>query len=262
MAHFMVQNQVDRYNILEKADGLSFPTSVTEYFQGYIGQPPFGFPKEIQEAVLKGAPQLTGRPGASLEPINMEAVRTKLSEKHERKISDVDVLSSVMYPQVFDEYMKFRELYGNVSCLPTPVFFTGMLPGEEMRLDMFGREVKVKYIAYSPLLPDGTRDVYFEVMGTTRMVNVVDESAVVRRTANIKATRGDEKQIGAPMPGTIVEYKVKAGDYIIKGQPLLLLAAMKMETVIVAPVGPALVESVPLSPGDMVQTGDLVLHLK
>lgn len=51
MAQFMVQNELTEEEVVEKADALSFPGSVVEYFQGYLGIPPFGFPEPLRSKV-------------------------------------------------------------------------------------------------------------------------------------------------------------------------------------------------------------------
>ena len=51
--------------------------------------------------------------------------------------------------------------------------------------------------------------------------------------ANVKAETSDLKQIGAPMPGNILSYKVGETHHVKKGDPLVILSAMKMETVVV-----------------------------
>ena len=60
MALFMVQNGLSEKDIFEKGDTLSFPESVITFFQGELGQPVGGFPKELQRIILKGRPSLYG----------------------------------------------------------------------------------------------------------------------------------------------------------------------------------------------------------
>lgn len=47
----MVQNDLTEEEVIEKGDSLSFPGSVVEYFQGYLGIPPFGFPEPLRSKV-------------------------------------------------------------------------------------------------------------------------------------------------------------------------------------------------------------------
>lgn len=52
MAQFMVQNDLTEEDVMEQADTLSFPGSVVEYFQGYLGIPPYGFPEPLRSKVM------------------------------------------------------------------------------------------------------------------------------------------------------------------------------------------------------------------
>ncbi|PHJ16395.1 pyruvate carboxylase [Cystoisospora suis] len=261
LAQFMVQNQLDEKSVLEKAGELSFPKSVVEYFQGYIGQPPFGFPEPLRSQVLHGnEKRVEGRPGDSLQPVDWTALRKHLRFTYGRKFRECDLVSSVLYPSVFDEYLQFLKNFGDVSMLPTPNYFTGIQPGEKVTVQMAGREITIKYIAKTHVLPDGSRDVFFEVMGLPRTVNVVDLNASKDIKKNVKADPKDPKQVASPMPGNILQYKVKEGQCVRKGDPVVIITAMKMETVVVATVG-GTVGDLLLRTGDPVQQGDLLLRI-
>lgn len=67
--------------------------------------------------------------------------------------------------------------------------------------------------------------------------------------------------VGAPMPGSIVGIKVKAGQQVKKGQPLLVLSAMKMETVVSAPED-GKVKRIIANQGDSMAAGDLLVELE
>lgn len=54
LAQFMVSNKLSERDVLVRAEELNFPKSVVEYFQGYLGIPPFGFPEVLRAKVLKG----------------------------------------------------------------------------------------------------------------------------------------------------------------------------------------------------------------
>lgn len=127
LAQFIVANKLTEQEVIDKAESLSFPKSVIEYFQGFLGIPPFGFPEPLRSRVLKGQTIpgtdglscFEGRPGAEMEPFDTEAAHKNLEEKWsldtKAGIRHVDVLSHAMYPAVFDEFSKF-----------TPKVFTPM----------------------------------------------------------------------------------------------------------------------------------------
>lgn len=77
LAIFMVQNELTPENIVEKGEHLTFPDSVVSYFKGMMGQPPCGFPEDLQRIVLKGEKPITCRPGELLEPDGFNKVNER-----------------------------------------------------------------------------------------------------------------------------------------------------------------------------------------
>ena len=75
-----------------------------------------------------------------------------------------------------------------------------------------------------------------------------------------KRDRGDAHPITAPLPGNILEIKVKPGDIITKGQVLLVMEAMKMENNVLAD-RKGVIESIPVKIGDTVLQGDVLVHI-
>ena len=66
--------------------------------------------------------------------------------------------------------------------------------------------------------------------------------------------------LSAPMPGSVTQVLVRAGDAVTPGQPLVIIEAMKMEHVIRAPrVGR--VHAVHIRPGDQVEGGATLVDL-
>lgn len=137
LAQFMVQNNLTKENVLEKADELSFPKSVVEYLQGQIGQPPYGFPEPLRTKVLRGKPKIDKRPGEDLPPLDLNSLKIELEEKHGRKLKEVDVMSSAMFPREFDDFETFRQQYGPVDKLNTRHFLTGMDIAESADVSCF-----------------------------------------------------------------------------------------------------------------------------
>ena len=107
----------------------------------------------------------------------------------------------------------------------------------------------------------GTRTVFFELNGQPRSVSVLDKSVKAESTVRPKANPTDPKQIAAPMPGLVVTVPVKAGDTVKKGQKLLSLEAMKMETTLYAEQDGRIAE-VLVKPGTPVEAGELVVQME
>jgi pyruvate carboxylase len=271
LAQFMVQNNLDEESLLEKAEELNFPSSVVEYFEGLIGQPPGGFSEPLRTKVLKGKPSINGRAGESLPPLDFHKLKRELIEKHGKyHISELDVLSAAQYPKVFDEYMDFKRLYGNVSSLPTRNYLIGPEVGEEIKADIEpGKSLHIMLKAVGASNADHKRELFFELNGQARSVFVEDKKATAKEgsghaaagKSREKVDPSNKKLVGAPMPGSIVGIKVKDGQEVKKGQPLLVLSAMKMETVVAAP-SDGKVKRIVAKQGDSMTAGDLLVEME
>jgi pyruvate carboxylase len=203
------------------------------------------------------------RPGAEMAPYDFEAAETELKAKYgEEKIRDVDVLSHAIYPGVFEDFMKFKDQYGSMHFLDTRTFLTGLEVDHEVELEIeHGKKIFVKLIAVGGVSKkDGTRDVIFELNGRQRVIKVTDDNAGVTTTAKPKANLTRTGSIGAPMPGVVLEVRVKQGEQVKAGTPLLVLSAMKMETVVAAPVS-GKVTSIHAAVGDNMLGGDLLVEI-
>lgn len=261
MALFMVQNNLTEDDIYERGEFLDFPNSVVEFFEGQLGQPYQGFPKELQKIILKGKKPLTQRPGALLDPINFPEIRRVLNNTMPHPASDHDVLSYALYPKVFLDWLESTKKYGKVSVLDTNTFFYGMSPGEEIRVEIEeGKTLVVKLISIGSANLDGTRIVSFELNGLGREVVVKDISMQTAVVTKVKADKDDPGQIGAPMSGTVLKVLAGKGDRVKKGDVLLVTEAMKMETTIQAPFD-GYVKEVYVKPKDPSQTGDLLMEV-
>ncbi|XP_070139902.1 pyruvate carboxylase, mitochondrial isoform X2 [Drosophila kikkawai] len=262
LAQFMVQNNLTADQVLEKAEELSFPKSVVEYLQGSIGIPHGGFPEPLRSRVLKDMPRIEGRPGAELAPLDFGKLKKDLKESHP-VISDRDVMSAALYPQVTNDYLHFREKYGPVDKLDTRIFLTGPNVGEEFEVPLErGKTLSVKALAVSAdLKPNGIREVFFELNGQLRAVHILDKEAVKEIHVHPKANKSNKSEVGAPMPGTVIDIRVNVGDKVEKGQPLVVLSAMKMEMVVQSPIA-GVVKKLEIANGTKLEGEDLIMIIE
>ncbi len=259
LALFLVANDLQPKDIVEGTRDFAFPESVIDLLSGMMGQPPGGFPKAVQKRILRDRKAVKGRPGASLPPADLEAATMKVKGLLLREPSKREVLSHILYPKVFEEFAEHVRKYSDTSIFPTPVFFFGQEPGEEMAIDIEeGKTLIVKFLNIGEAHADGKRTVFFELNGQPRDVTVEDRSADAGGSKTVKADPTNNQQVGASMPGMVVSVAVKPGDAVAKGQKLLSLEAMKMETTVVADQDGKIGE-IFVKPGTRVETGDLML---
>ncbi|MDW7993923.1 MAG: pyruvate carboxylase [Gemmatales bacterium] len=260
MALFLVANNLRPEDILDPQRVLAFPESVIEFFEGRLGLPPGGFPEALQRRVLGNRQPLKERAGASLPPVQFEQLRMELEKRLQRAVTHREVLSYALYPRVFLEFAQHQQRYSDTSVLPTPVFFYGMEPGEEISVDIEkGKTLIIKFLTVGDPHPDGTRLVFFELNGQPREVVVLDRSLAREQKAHPKADPTDPNQVGAPMPGLVMRVMVQPGETVEKGQKLFTLEAMKMEVTIYAERAGRVAE-VAVKPGTQVAAGDLLLR--
>jgi pyruvate carboxylase len=263
MALFMLANGLTPADVTEGSRELAYPESVVEFFEGRLGQPPGGFPPELQRKILRGRKPITDRPGASLPPADFAAARKEVEAKALRPVAEREVVSYLLYPRVFPEWAEHERAYSDTSVLPTPAFFHGMGPGEEIHVEIEpGKTLFIKFQTVGDPHEDGRRLVFFELNGQPREVLVQDQalagSAAAKRR---KADPGDPLQVGAPMPGAVVTVAVAEGEEVAAGQKLLTLEAMKMETTLYADRAGRVAE-VPAKPGTQVEAGDLLVRFE
>ncbi len=266
MAIFMVTNNLQPEDVMERGESISFPESVINFFKGDLGQPLGGFPKQLQKIILRNNKAYTNRPNAHLEPIDFdtefETFRKKFQKGFTRPIEFEDFLSYSLYPRVFeDAHGKYKD-YGNTAIMPTKNFFYGMDIGEEVIIDLEpGKTILVKLLSVSEANEMGVRIVFFQVNGENRFVEISDKALHVKKEEHQKADPSDAGQYGAPLQGSLYKVLVKKGQEVKKNDPLFIIEAMKMESTITA-MQAGTVQSVSLKAGTMVKMDDLIVTLK
>ncbi len=194
--------------------------------------------------------------------MDLEAERARIQQRLPRPVTDDDLASFLIYPRVWMDYTNERLQYGDVGILPTPVFFYGMEPGQEISADLErGKTLIVRYLASSEPHEDGTRTVFFELNGQPRSVRVPDRSQVAKRPPPRKVEPGNAKHVGAPMPGVVATVTATEGARVARGDLLLTLEAMKMQTAVRAESDGEVAE-VLARPGQAVDAKDLLVVLR
>lgn len=262
MALYMVQNDLDEETLLKDGYKLDFPESVVSFFKGDIGQPVDGFNKELQKVVLKGETPLEDRPGEYLDPVDFESVRKELEEKQLKEVTEQDIISYVLYPKVYEQYMTTQEQYGNVSLLDTPTFFFGMRNNETVEIEIdTGKRLIITLKAITEPDEKGVRTIFFDMNGQARRIYIQDENVKANASVKPKADKLNPNHIGAQMPGSVTEVKIAEGENVKSGQALLITEAMKMETTVQAPFD-GVVTKLTVQSGDAIESGDLLIEIE
>jgi pyruvate carboxylase len=245
-----------------KPGSIDFPESVIDMLAGGLGQPDGGWPAAVQRVVLGNRKPTTKRPGELAEPIDLEATRLELAEKLGRPVSEDDLYSHLMYPQVFADFLAFRARYDDLSGLPTPAFFYGLHIGEEIEIEIdTGKILIIKLISIGEADSAGRRALFYELNGMPRESSVVDQSLKSVSTASRpKGESGNPAQGCAPMPGMVTEVAVAIGDQVKAGDKLVVLEAMKMLTTVSAGAD-GVVSEILVAQGERVDSDDLLVRL-
>jgi pyruvate carboxylase len=260
LAIFLISHgmTIGEFKALGPNHEVTVPNSVVDMFSGSLGVPDGGWPKDVQDVVLKGGSPKPGRPGEHLPAIDLAAAQQDLSNQIGQDASWTDLMNYLMYPEVFLSFHKSREAFGDVQVLPTVEFFYGMEPGSEVTIEIEpGKVLIVKFLTISDAHPDGTRTVFFELNGQPREVSIVDRSMKVEVAQRAKAEPGNPGQVGAPIPGAVTSITVGRGQPVKKGDRLLVMEAMKMQTTVYAPMD-GKVQELLVQIGDTVEAKDLL----
>ena len=264
LALFLVSHgmTVSEFDNLGPNHNVNIPNSVVEMISGSLGEPLGGWPRKIQQVVLKGGKPNRGRPGAHLPAVDFEETSAGLERKIGRKPSRTDLLSYLMYPEVFVKFTKAYQAHGDLEILPTPQFFYGMQNGEEVAIDLEpGKTLVLKFLTIGEAHPDGTRTVFFELNGQPREVTIRDRSLEVKNEPRLKADPAISGHVGAPIPGAVTSVAVELNATVAQGDKLLVMEAMKMQTTVTAPVAGKVVKKL-VAPGQQVDAKDLLLVIE
>ena len=236
---------------------LPIPNSVVDMFEGSLGEPEGGWPIRVRDIILQGRqPKHPQLPDA-----NFAETAIALAPELDRDARQDEVLSSLLYPEVFLKFARARRTYGDVEALPSPQFFFGMEKGEEVVITIEeGKSLVVKFSTIGEPGDDGVRTIFFELNGQPREVDVRDKSLEVKGEKRPKADPANAQHIGAPLPGVVTTVAVTEGAAVKKGDRLLVIEAMKMQSTVYSPAS-GKVQQLLTKSGQQVEAKDLLLVL-
>jgi pyruvate carboxylase len=262
LALFLIANEMTPDEVLTTERDLAFPQSAIDLVRGNMGQAAGGFPRRVREKILRGEKPLRGRPGASLPPADFDKTAETIKPLLGRDPLRREVVSHLLYPQVFTELAKHQKTFTDTSVLPTPAFLDGLEPNEEIAVEIEpGKTLIIRFLTVSEPHEDGRRTVFFELNGQPREVTIRDVSLEPTAPAHPKADPNNASHVAASMPGMVFIVAVKSGDSVAPGQRLLTLEAMKMQSAITAEIAGRVAE-VHVRAGTQVDTGDLLMTIE
>lgn len=263
MTMFLISHGIKPADVLNLEPGSQpFPASVIDMLSGGLGQPVGGWPKDVQKVVLGDRKPNTGRPGEDLPPLNLVKARKELSAKLKHEAADDDLFSHLMYPEVFAEFARMTREFSDVSVLPTPAFFYGLKLDEEISVSIEeGKTLFIKLTNVGAPAADGRRTVTFELNGVTRQTFVADKSVQSKAPTRVKADLANRLDVPAPIPGVVTALSASVGTKVAKGDKLVTMEAMKMQTTIYAPAD-GVVLQILVQIGETVESKDLLIKLR
>lgn len=276
MALFLFSRGIKPADVVNLEPGsMPFPESVIDMMMGGLGWPEGGWPEPVWRVVLgeKRFTEARARHQAATKrrksksrkatpAFDLAKARTELAEKLRRDATEDDLYSHLMYPQVFADFTKHQQAFGDVGVLPTPAFFYGLKVGEEVSISIEeGKILIVRLISIGAPDKDARRTVSYELNGITRETFILDKSVAPKTKARPKADLADLTQVAAPIPGLVATLAVSVGSKVAKGEKLLMMEAMKMQTTVYAPCDGVIAE-LHVTVGETVESKDLLIKLR
>ncbi|MEX2581653.1 MAG: pyruvate carboxylase [Gemmatimonadota bacterium] len=278
MALFLFSRGIKPSDVVNLEPGSTpFPESVIDMMLGGLGWPEGGWPDDVWRVILgekrfaeakakylkeTGGDGPGGAPGAPSDSLDLARVGAELTEKLRRQPTEDELYSYLMYPDVFLDFARHAATYGDVSVLPTPAFFYGLEPGEEISASIEeGKVLIIRMISVSPTDKDGRRTVSYELNGIGREAFILDKSVAPTAKPRPQADLADPAQVAAPIPGLIAQLQVSVGGKVAKGDKLLMMEAMKMQNTVYAPCD-GVVDELYVALGDTVDAKDLLMKIR
>jgi len=257
-------------NVLSETRYQTITNEVKLYLQGKYGKPPAAVNTKVRQQAIGNEDVIICRPADLLKP-EMKRLRSEIGDT---AISDEDVLTYAMFPDIGREFLEQRR---DGTLEPEAL---EPLPGEtqdycvaatEFNVALHGENYHIKVTGTGHKMQE-KRAFYINVDGTPEEVIVESLDAVVtsgngdtpqtaggKGSSRLKAT--EPGHVTTSMPGVIVEVLVSEGDKVTAGDPILVTEAMKMETEVQAPIA-GIVKAVHVKKGDSVNPDEALVEIE
>ncbi len=251
LALHLVASGVTPEQLLNEPETVDLPDSVVGFLHGELGTPPGGFPEPFRSKAIEGR--------------TWEPHREELAPADEAGLAGDDrraTLNRLLFPGPSADQAEKRARYGDLSVLPSPLFWYGLDPQAEEASVGLGRGVRLLLGLRSvgEANDDGIRRVSFVVNGQTRDIDTRDRSVSSSHTESERVDPSRPGHVGAPFRG-VVNVAVAVGDEVAAGDSVAVIEAMKMESSISAPID-GTVERIVAALGSSLEGGDLILEIR
>ena len=246
-------------NVLTGERYKSISKETAAILKGEYGATPAPVNEELQKRVLEGADAITCRPADliddELDKLTDELV--KIAGEKEIELADGenlidDVLTYALFPQVGLKFLENRENPDVFEPVPTGL-------EQDVVTNEAGEEVytvTVEGKSYVVAVQSGG-----EISSIQPAVSGAETTTAAAPVTAAITSSGEGIPIKAPLAGTIFKFHVTVGQSVAKGDVLIILEAMKMETEIRSSE-PGIVADILVNEGDSVAVGDNLMILK
>lgn len=247
---------------------------IKNYLKGLYGKPPGEINENLRNIAIGNEKVIDRRPADYLES-EFTKLKAEISGKAQ---SEEDVLSYALFPQVATEFFELREK-GELKVL-MPRFeapqkekekkHIARLAPSEFNVKLHGEMYHIK-IAGSGQRTENPRMFFVYVDGKLEevivepLVEVVtsQEGELIPKAA-LKTERPKATEVGdvtTTIPGKVSSIKVKKGDQVVAGDPVMVIEAMKMENEVHTPID-GVVYEIYTNEGDTVNPGEALIRIR
>ncbi len=248
----LVGANVDPAEFEQNPQNYDIPDSVISFLSGELGDPPGGWPEPFRTKALQGRSIKVRDVDISAEDSAALGSDSKTRQQ---------TLNRLLFDGPTKDFLRNRELYGDVSVLDTRDYLYGLQSGQEHTIVL---EQGVRLIATLEAISEadarGMRTVMCTLNGQMRPVLVRDASVESHAKVAEKADPDNSGHVAAPFAGAVT-ITVAEGGQVEAGDTVATIEAMKMEASITTPVA-GTVERLAISQVGQVQGGDLLVAIK